>query len=135
MNNCLSLCYLPDFPHICTALHFERRLDSSKAAAGISVSVASVYYTVLTPVWFINVPTAVLRCNATGKRNRFFSASIPTIMRTRKPKLIGKDFVSYGHYLLKVIHPDGSRVEAVTGNMDLVERLNSEDKKERGGRE
>lgn len=52
-------------------------------------------------------------------------------MKTSKPALVGKDFVSYGHYLLKVAHPDGSRVEAVTGNMDLVERLNSEDKKER----
>jgi hypothetical protein len=52
-------------------------------------------------------------------------------MRTRKPKLIGKDFVSYGHYLLTVAHPDGNRTETVTGNMDLVERLNSEDKKER----
>jgi hypothetical protein len=52
-------------------------------------------------------------------------------MKASKAKLVGKDFVSYGHYLLTVEHPDGNTVNAVTGDSDLVLRLSSDIKKER----
>ena len=52
-------------------------------------------------------------------------------MRKQKlsPKLT-KDFIGYGHYKLVVTYFD--RVEtAITGNMDLINRLNSDIEKER----
>lgn len=41
-----------------------------------------------------------------------------------------KAFVGYGHYRLKVAFPDGEK-SAISGDMDLIERLNSEVEKER----
>lgn len=45
------------------------------------------------------------------------------------PKLT-KDFVGYGHYKLTVTYPDYVKT-AITGNMDLIDRLNSDFEKER----
>lgn len=45
------------------------------------------------------------------------------------PKLT-KDFVGYGHYKLTVTYPDDVKT-AITGNMDLIGRLNSDFEKER----
>lgn len=45
------------------------------------------------------------------------------------PKLT-KDFVGYGHYKLTVTYSDGMKT-ALTGNMDLIDRLNSDLEKER----
>lgn len=39
-------------------------------------------------------------------------------------------FVGYGHYKIIVRYPDGEKV-AISGDMDLIRRLKSEDKKER----
>lgn len=41
-----------------------------------------------------------------------------------------KAFVGYGHYRLTVTLPEGEKA-AITGDMDLIERLNSEVQKER----
>lgn len=41
-----------------------------------------------------------------------------------------KAFVGYGHYLLTVTFPEGEK-SAISGDMDLIERLNSEVHKER----
>lgn len=45
------------------------------------------------------------------------------------PKL-SKDFVGYGHYKLTVVYPDYVKT-AITGNMDLIDRINSDIEKER----
>lgn len=41
-----------------------------------------------------------------------------------------KAFVGYGHYRLTVTFPEGEK-SAITGNIDLIGRLNSEVQKER----
>lgn len=41
-----------------------------------------------------------------------------------------KAFVGYGHYRLTVTFPEGEKA-AITGDMDLIERLNSEVQEER----
>ena len=41
-----------------------------------------------------------------------------------------KAFVGYGHYRLTVNFPEGEK-SAITGDMDLIERLNSEVQKEK----
>lgn len=41
-----------------------------------------------------------------------------------------KTFVGYGHYRLTVTFPEGEK-SAITGDIDLIERLNSEVQKER----
>lgn len=56
---------------------------------------------------------------------------MPDAMKASKVKLIGRDFVSYGHYLLTVENATGETVDAVTGDTDLITRLSSEDQKER----
>lgn len=47
----------------------------------------------------------------------------------RQPTLT-KAFVGYGHYRLTVAFPEGEK-SAISGDMDLIERLNSEVEKER----
>ena len=44
--------------------------------------------------------------------------------------ILTKDFVGYGHYKLTVTYSDGIKA-SITGNMDLIDQLNSEVKKER----
>ncbi len=44
--------------------------------------------------------------------------------------MLTKAFVGYGHYRLTVTLPEGEK-SAITGDMDLIERLNSEVEKER----
>lgn len=44
--------------------------------------------------------------------------------------MLTKAFVGYGHYRLTVTLPEGEK-SAITGDMDLMERLNSEVEKER----
>ena len=44
--------------------------------------------------------------------------------------MLTKEFVGYGHYRLTVTLPEGEK-SAITGDMDLMERLNSEVEKER----
>lgn len=49
--------------------------------------------------------------------------------KSTSPKLT-KDLAGYGHYKLTVIYSDGVKT-AITGNMDLIDRLNSDIEKER----
>lgn len=42
-----------------------------------------------------------------------------------------KKFIGYGHYKLIIADKKGTRMEAVTGNMDLISRLSSELEEER----
>lgn len=44
---------------------------------------------------------------------------------------VEKVFIGYGHYELSIVDSSGNRVSAITGNMDLITRLNSELEKER----
>lgn len=102
----------------------------------IILPVASLY-TVLTPVWSINVPTvSTMKCNATGKRNRFsFLLHILILMVKAAPLSnsipVDKKFIGYGHYELRITNKNGSVLTAVTGDIDLIERLNSESEEER----
>lgn len=41
-----------------------------------------------------------------------------------------KKFIGYGHYLLEILTPGGVK-SAITGDTDLIERLNSEITEER----
>lgn len=49
--------------------------------------------------------------------------------QSSSPKLT-KDFIGYGHYQLTVTYSDGEKT-ALTGDMDLIDRLNSDFDKER----
>ena len=42
-------------------------------------------------------------------------------------------FVGYGHYKLSLINKNGSEQTVITGNTDLIQRLNSEIEQERIG--
>jgi hypothetical protein len=42
-----------------------------------------------------------------------------------------KKFIGYGHYKLIIADKEGTRMEAVTGDMDLISRLSSELEEER----
>lgn len=93
-------------------------------------------YTVLTPVWNINVSTvSITECNATGKRNRFLfllTNEIRIYVKITPPTTyqLSKKFIGYGHYELTISSSEGTKT-IVTGNMDLIERLNSEIDKEK----
>lgn len=50
--------------------------------------------------------------------------------RRKQSPTLTKDFVGYGHYRLTVTLSNEQK-SAITGNMDLIERLNSEIEKER----
>ena len=49
--------------------------------------------------------------------------------QSSSPKLT-KAFIGYGHYQLKVTYSDCVKT-AITGNMELIDRLNSDVEKER----
>lgn len=53
-------------------------------------------------------------------------------MRKQKlsPPKLTKDFIGYGHYKLVVTYSDHVKI-AITGNMDIINRLNSDIEKER----
>lgn len=93
-------------------------------------------YTVLTPVWNINVSTvSITECNATGKRNRFLFLLLTKFAYMSKlppptTYQLSKKFIGYGHYELTISSSEGTKT-IVTGNMDLIERLNSEIDKEK----
>lgn len=71
-------------------------------------------------------------CNATGKRDRsFFRCSNGSDMAKKQSSpTLTKAFVGYGHYQLTVTLPEGEK-SAISGDMDLIGRLNSEVQKER----
>lgn len=46
------------------------------------------------------------------------------------PPELSKSFIGYGHYKLIATYPD-CVMTAITGNMDLIDRLNSDIDKER----
>lgn len=52
-------------------------------------------------------------------------------MRKQKlsPPKLTKDFIGYGHYKLVVTYSDHVKI-AITGNMDIINRLNSDIEKE-----
>ena len=86
-------------------------------------------------MWSINVPTvSITECNATGKRNRFLfplTNEIRIYVKIIPPNhLSAKKFIGYGHYELTISSSEGTKT-IVTGNMDLIERLNSEIDKEK----
>lgn len=92
-------------------------------------------YTVLTPVWNINVSTvSITECNATGKRNRFLFLLLTQFSYVKTPSpttyQLSKKFIGYGHYELTISSSEGTKT-IVTGSMDLIERLNSEIDKEK----
>lgn len=93
-------------------------------------------YTVLTPVWNINVSTvSITECNATGKRNRFLFLLLTQFSYVKIPPppttyQLSKKFIGYGHYELTISSSEGTKT-IVTGSMDLIERLNSEIDKEK----
>ena len=77
----------------------------------------------------------VLVCNATGKRNRFLfplTNEIRIYVKITPPTTyqLSKKFIGYGHYELTISSSEGTKT-IVTGNMDLIERLNSEIDKEK----
>lgn len=92
-------------------------------------------YTVLTPVWNINVSTvSITECNATGKRNRFLFLLLTqfSYVKTPSPNHLSAIQKVYRlwNYELTISSSEGTKT-IVTGSMDLIERLNSEIDKEK----
>ena len=123
-NLIFALRYILKWSRRCLVLSYRRLL----------LPVASSY-TVLTPVWNINVSTvSITECNATGKRNRFLFLLLTQFSYVKIPPpttyQLSKKFIGYGHYELTISSSEGTKT-IVTGNMDLIERLNSEIDKEK----
>lgn len=62
------------------------------------------------------------------------SFSFPAVKRflmTQQQYTLFKKFIGYGHYKLIIADKEGTRMEAVTGDMDLISRLSSELEEER----
>lgn len=85
-------------------------------------------------MWSINVPTvSITECNATGKRNRFLFRRLTQLHMSKLAPTthqLSKKFIGYGHYELTISSSEGTKT-IVTGNVDLIERLNSEIEKEK----
>ena len=123
-NLIFALRYILKWSRRCLVLSYRRLL----------LPVASSY-TVLTPVWNINVSTvSITECNATGKRNRFLFLLLTQFSYVKIPPpttyQLSKKFIGYGHYELTISSSEGTKT-IVTGSMDLIERLNSEIDKEK----
>ena len=123
-NLIFALRYILKWSRRCLVLSYRRLL----------LPVASSY-TVLTPVWNINVSTvSITECNATGKRNRFLFLLLTQFSYVKIPPpttyQLSKKFIGYGHYELTISSSEGTKT-IVTGRMDLIERLNSEIDKEK----
>lgn len=69
-------------------------------------------------------------CNATGRGTVFFSA-VKRFLMAQQQYTLFKKFIGYGHYKLIIADKEGTRMEAVTGDMDLISRLSSELEEER----
>lgn len=68
-----------------------------------------------------------------------FSVSAKLILTTMRKSTKGdvvqsltKDFVGYGHYRLNVVLSDGRNLSAVTGNTELISKIDSLVDSERG---
>lgn len=61
----------------------------------------------------------------------FFYAANDTTMAKKPTYTLQKDFVGHGHYNLTVIDEKGNKYSGITGNMDLIHRLNSEIEEEK----
>lgn len=62
------------------------------------------------------------------------SFSFPAVKRflmAQQQYTLFKKFIGYGHYKLIIADKEGTRMEAVTGDMDLISRLSSELEEER----
>ena len=62
------------------------------------------------------------------------SFSFPAVKRflmAQQQYTLFKKFIGYGHYKLIIVDKEGTRMEAVTGDMDLISRLSSELEEER----
>lgn len=57
-------------------------------------------------------------------------SNISDMAKKQSAPTLTKAFVGYGHYRLTVAFPEGEK-SAISGDMDLIERLNSEVEKER----
>lgn len=68
-------------------------------------------------------------CNATGKRSRFF-LSAPKHTAMKQEYTLTKKFIGYGHYMLEISNSGGVK-SSITGDTDLIERLNSEIEEEK----
>lgn len=60
----------------------------------------------------------------------FRSSNGSDMAKKQSTPTLTKAFVGYGHYRLTVTFPEGEK-SAITGDMDLIERLNSEVQKEK----
>lgn len=69
-------------------------------------------------------------CNATG-RGTVFLFRCKTLSYGTAAITLFKKFIGYGHYKLIIADKEGTRMEAVTGDMDLISRLSSELEEER----
>mgnify|MGYP006994751628 CR=1 FL=1 len=91
-------------------------------------------YTVPTPVWCVNAPTACLQGGMQRESGTVFFFRRLTQLHMSKlaptAHQLSKKFIGYGHYELTISSSEGTKT-IVTGNMDLIERLNSEIDKEK----
>lgn len=70
-NYLQNVCNTAKKTYLCGALHFEQATKPA-SPVGLFIGQDRPYTAVPTPVWSVNAPTACSRCNATGKRNRFY---------------------------------------------------------------
>lgn len=69
-NSSQNVCNATKKNYLCGALHFEQAMKPE--------TISGIFYALIRktavppPVWSVNAPTACSRCNATGKRDRFY---------------------------------------------------------------
>ena len=61
----------------------------------------------------------------------FFFSAVKRFLMAQQQYTLFKKFIGYGHYKLIIADKEGTRMEAVTGDMDLISRLSSELEEER----
>lgn len=81
-NYLQNVCNTAKKTYLCGALHFARAMKPE--------TISGIFYALIrniavpTPVWSVNAPTACARCNATGKRNRFYFSAKSNFLKRYK---------------------------------------------------
>ena len=88
-------------------------------------------------MWSVNAPTAFFRSVTQRVAEPFlFPPQIKGYVNFTPPLCeyqLVMHFVGYGNYKLSLVNKNGSEQTVITGNTDLIQRLNSEIEQERIG--
>lgn len=86
-------------------------------------------------MWSVNAPTAFFRSVTQRVAEPFlFPPQIKGYVNFTPPYAeyqLVMHFVGYGYYKLSLVNKNGSEQTVITGNTDLIQRLNSEIEQER----